>query len=148
MTLVILLLIYIVIGLNYEYHRRVVAHNLMVASGGDKSSCPGRNEGLSRHYSTRQRVPPCLKAVAGIYLTKLSLSVGILLLLSGDISLNPGPSKNYAAEKCSVCLKQINKRQPRLPCKGCNQNIHLKCLGSDFLSSMLPLSRIIWRRVY
>ena len=132
MTLVILLLIYIVIGLNYEYHRQDVTLYPLVDSGGDKSSFPGRNEGLSRQYSTRQRVPPCLKAVAGIYLTKLSLSAGILLLLSGDISLNPGPSKNYAVEKCSVCLKQINKRQPRLPCKGCNQNIHLKCLGSDF----------------
>ena len=51
-----------------------------------------RNHCFSRHYSTSPSIPPCWKARAGLKQVKLSLCAGYLVLLSGDVSLNPGPA--------------------------------------------------------
>ena len=82
-------------------------------------------------------MPPCWKARAGLYLAKLfHLRASYLVLLSGDVSVNPGPAKSTASEakKCAFCLKFLNKRQARVhvQCKLCQFDFHLKCLGAEF----------------
>ena len=60
------------------------------------------------------------------------MSAGYILLLSRDVSPNPGPAKSSTSEFCAVCLKVINKKQSRLVCETCKQDVHLQCLGDDF----------------
>ena len=60
------------------------------------------------------------------------MSAGYILLLSRDVSPNPGPAKSSTSEFCAVCLKVIKKKQSRLVCETCKQDVHLKCLGDDF----------------
>jgi hypothetical protein len=72
------------------------------------------------------------KAVSGINLIKLSMCAGYLVLLAGDVSLNPGPFTEIGNnEQCPSCSKVIRKNQPRLQCRLCELNCHLKCLGTD-----------------
>ena len=47
-----------------------------------------------------------------------------LLLLCGDIELNPGPNRQL----CSVCEGVVNKRS--LFCSKCNISVHKKCAES------------------
>ncbi|EDO29189.1 predicted protein [Nematostella vectensis] len=54
---------------------------------------PSRNCGLQRS-SSGPRMPPCLKLRASIYMTKVGICAFSLIILSGDISLNPGPFGN------------------------------------------------------
>ena len=63
----------------------------LVAFNGDRYYVPDRNHCSSRHYSAGPSIPPCWKARAGLKLVRLSLCAGYLVLLSGDVSLNPGP---------------------------------------------------------
>lgn len=114
-----------------------VAPSFLVASDGDKISYPGRNDGLTRKYISGQRVLPCVKIAKALLLVKLSLSASYIVLLSGDVSRNPGPTKFSTTEVCAVCLKEITKKQPWLDCISCKQDIHLKCLGDDFETSGL-----------
>ena len=46
-----------------------------------------------------------------------------LLLLSGDIEINPGPIKN----PCSICLKSVAKSHRAVNCDICNLWSHVKC---------------------
>ena len=92
---------------------------------------PSRNSGLPRR-STTTSVPPCQKAKRGIYLVKLSMCAGYLLLLADDVSLNSRPSTGTGnAQMCPSCCKVIRRNQTRLQCKLCDLNCHLKCLGAD-----------------
>jgi len=59
------------------------------------------------------------------------MSAGFLVLLAGDVSLNPGPMKNSSIV-CLGCYKVMRRNRPRLFCKLCELNYHLKCVGSDF----------------
>ncbi|CAG2210856.1 unnamed protein product [Mytilus edulis] len=47
-----------------------------------------------------------------------------LLLLSGDVSLNPGPVKF----PCGTCEKGVRKNQRAIQCDDCNVWFHLKCI--------------------
>ena len=64
-----------------------------------------------------------------------------LLLLSGDIALNPGPNMNYP---CSKCNKSV---RVGIFCKTCNMWIHQKCEGltnSELKNlSKIPLNELI-----
>lgn len=51
------------------------------------------------------------------------VALQILLLLSGDIEVCPGPSL-----KCSTCEKVIRKNQQRAKCEVCQDVFHSKCL--------------------
>ena len=44
-----------------------------------------------------------------------------LLLLSGDVNLNPGPIQN----PCKICLGSVNKKV--IFCPNCNSRFHKKC---------------------
>ncbi|CAG2239474.1 PLG [Mytilus edulis] len=48
----------------------------------------------------------------------------ILLLLSGDVSINPGPTKF----PCGSCGKAVRKNQKGILCDGCTQWFHVKCI--------------------
>ena len=61
------------------------------------------------------------------------MHAGYLLLLAGNVSLNPGPSTgNRNGQMCPVCSKVIRQNQSRLQCRLCEANCHLKCVGVDF----------------
>ena len=45
----------------------------------------------------------------------------IRLIVSGDISVNPGP------EKCAVCLKTVARNHRALSCDHCDSWCHMKC---------------------
>ena len=68
-----------------------------------------------------------IKLIRGLRLTKKIIVVN-LLLLSNDISLNPGPS----VMKSLYCDKSIGKNHARGCCSLCNSNSHLKCLGIGY----------------
>ena len=47
-----------------------------------------------------------------------------LLLLSGDISSNPGPNRKFP---CGVCEKPVKRNQRGVCCDQCNTWIHTRC---------------------
>ena len=47
------------------------------------------------------------------------------LLLSGDISLNPGPVKN----PCSICLRPVTRNHKAVSCDACKVEVHIHCEG-------------------
>ena len=49
----------------------------------------------------------------------------LLLLVCGDISLNPGPVKN----PCGFCWKPVAKTHRAIYCDGCFYWCHIKCAG-------------------
>ena len=55
-----------------------------------------------------------------------------LVLLGGDVALNPGL---VAGVQCSKCLKSIRKNQGLVNYVVCTQPYHLKCVDAEFESS-------------
>ena len=45
------------------------------------------------------------------------------MLLSGDIKLNPGPTKN----QCSICFKSVTRNHRAGECDSCDLWSHIKC---------------------
>ena len=82
--------------------------NLYLSLNLHKREFPGRTDG-PRRCSLSSSLSPYLKVKVGLYLSELSLCAGYLVLLSGDVSLNPGP------DQCAGCLKGIRTRQPQVP---------------------------------
>ena len=62
-----------------------------------------------------------LYALSKLKLRNHDLFSNYLLLLSGDVNLNPGPSKNPSKR----CLGSVNKKV--IFCKNCNSWFHKKC---------------------
>ena len=64
-----------------------------------------------------------------------SLSTFRLLKLSGDIELNPGPSRPPTGRNqrwkypCGECLKPVKNNQNGVLCASCSQWFHVKCIG-------------------
>ena len=56
-----------------------------------------------------------------------SFVIQVLLLLSGDISLNPGPARY----PCGLCEKPVHSNQHGLQCDDCNIWTHRTCLSMD-----------------
>ena len=48
----------------------------------------------------------------------------LVLLLSGDVHLNPGPS---AAFPCRVCQKEVLDSDPAVQCDQCDMWVHVTC---------------------
>ena len=72
--------------------------------------------------------------VWGVRLLRVTRDVLLinLVLLRGDVALNPGP---VAHVQCSKCLKSIRKNQGLVNCTVCTQPYHLKCVDAEFESS-------------
>ena len=68
----------------------------------DVRSYPSRNSGILC-CCNGVNMPLYQTAMRGIYLLKLSTYAGYLLLLAGDVSLNPSPSTgNRNSQMCPV----------------------------------------------
>jgi len=52
----------------------------------------------------------------------------LLVLLCGDVKLNPGPGTKYP---CSVCYQPVRRNQKALLCDLCEQWTHRKCCSID-----------------
>ncbi len=100
--------------------------SVSIASKTDKTCYLGRD--LTRRSRTSSPIPQCIRANRAIYVTKLSLCAGHLVLLAGDVSINPGPLNNNPT--CAYCMKCIRSNQPRA--KVCHLDYHFKCLDVDF----------------
>ena len=72
--------------------------------------------------------------VWGVRLLRVTRDVLLinLVLLGGDVALNPG---SVARVQCSKCLKSIRKNQGLVNCTVCTQPYHLKCVDAEFESS-------------
>ena len=55
------------------------------------------------------------------------LSVSMVLLLSGDIQLNPGP--RMARFPCGLCGKNVNSNHKAMECEDCEVWYHTRCVG-------------------
>ena len=80
--------------------------SLAVASNADVKLFPGRNSGLHRRPHAHD-VPPLCKLQAGLKLLNISLEASFLVVLAGDVSLNPGPK----TDPCVLCAKCCRKSQ-------------------------------------
>ena len=49
-----------------------------------------------------------------------------ILVLSGDVELNPGPSRNWKYP-CTACAKPVKKNQQGIQCDGCDLWTHATC---------------------
>ena len=79
--------------------------------------------GKIKHKYNGTRIPYCRNKGTATF--QIIRDVGIILLRSGDIPLNPGPVKN----PCSVCRKAVAKNHKALLCNICRQKFHtgIKC---------------------
>ena len=84
---------------------------------------PSRNSGIKRRKCSTGIKSPFCKVSAGIYLVKLSLSAGYLVLLSGDVSLNSGP----IVDPCAVCKKGCRRNQRAVQCDESDWWYHARC---------------------
>ena len=133
--LLIFVLIQIICTSILAEHVTKAASSVIIATKADILYFPSRNSGMSRRYKPNQTIPPCWKVKAVLNLVNLSMCAGYLVLLSGDVSLNPGPLAENTVNrspKCVSCSKVIRKSQPRLACVSCERSFHLRCLGADF----------------
>ena len=66
-----------------------------------------------------------------------------LLILAGDVELNPGPTKY----PCTVCKKAVRSNQHGLCCNGCELWTHAKCCGiaEGEYQRMARLETFSWR---
>lgn len=67
-------------------------------------------------------------------LRKQTTNLSILLIIAGDVHLNPGP-KNCKANStsqhhCTMCKEKIH-RETSLQCDSCSRWCHLRCTGND-----------------
>ena len=60
--------------------------------------------------------------------------ISLLLLLAGDIEVNPGPSYKHP---CSPCDKPVKSNQDGIQCDGCDFWFHRQC---EYLSKSAYLS--------
>ena len=76
-------------------------NNLFLSLNLHKKVFPGRNSG-PRRSSSISALPPYLKLKAGLFLSEVGISALLLVILSGDVSMNPGPvSPLYGDKTCS-----------------------------------------------
>ena len=97
--------------------------SLAVASNADVKLFPGRNSGL--HGRSRPHdVPQLCKLQAGLKLLNISLAASFLVVLTGDVSLNPGSK----TDPCVLCAKGCRKNQRAVQCDECDRWFHSKCI--------------------
>ncbi len=65
-----------------------------------------------------------------------------ILLLSGDIQLNPGPNWKYP---CGACTKPVKINQKGVQCDGCDFWYHTKCCSmSDEIYNTMVNTSFVW----
>eukprot|EP00794_Sanderia_malayensis_P002896 gene2896-3347_t len=85
----------------------------------------GLNQGTpkSRLMMRKQRKQRSVYEKSTCTLRKYVLIMTILL--SGDISLNPGPVKH----PCSICFRPVARNHKAVSCDACNGEVHIHCEG-------------------
>ena len=58
---------------------------------------------------------------------KLKGFLKLLVILAGDIEVNPGPCVT-----CTTCIKKITRNQIKAKCKTCGVYYHAKCMNENF----------------
>ena len=53
----------------------------------------------------------------------------VILLLSGDVQLNPGPPTRTPKCPCGVCSKNVNSSHKAMECEYCFTWYHIKCVN-------------------
>ena len=69
-------------------------YSLHVCAGLDKKIFPGRNSGWPRR-SRKVGLSPSLKLNAALQLANALLLSSLIILLAGDVSINPGPDASF-----------------------------------------------------
>ena len=65
----------------------------MLALNQDLKQLPGRNSpGFPRHSGCKRSLPISFKLKTGLRLLNMSMAASCLVLLAGDVSINPGPN--------------------------------------------------------
>ena len=70
---------------------------ILISTGGDVMKYPSRNSGDLPRRSRNPSISTALKLKAGMQLLKISLTAYSIILLAGDVSINPGPQPNLAS---------------------------------------------------
>ena len=65
--------------------------------------------------------------MAAIKLTNITAYAVTLVILSGDVALNPGPVK----DPCAICQKGCRQNQKAIQCDLCDKWFHAKCIGMN-----------------
>ena len=55
--------------------------------------------------------------------------VMVILLLSGDVQLNPGPPTRTPKYPCGVCSKDVNSNHKAMECVDCFTWYHIRCVN-------------------
>ena len=76
----------------------------------------------------------CTSLAVCVYITACIGTIALLLLLSGDIEVNPGPTYKFP---CSRCDKPVKSNQDGLQCNGCDCWFHRQC---EFMSKNIYLA--------
>ena len=76
----------------------------------------------------------CTSLAVCAYITVCIGTIALLLLLSGDIEVNPGPNYKFP---CSRCEKPVKANQDGLQCNGCDCWFHRQC---EFMSKNIYLA--------
>ena len=97
--------------------------SLAVASNSDVKLFPGRNSGLHGRWRAHD-VPQLCKLQAGLKLLNISLAASFLVVLAGDVSLNPGSK----TDPCVLCAKGCRIKQKAVQCDECDRWFHAKCI--------------------
>ena len=85
---------------------------------------PSRNSTLGHQRNRRPTLPSPLKALEGLHMLNTSLCAS-LILLCGDVSLNPGPVK----DPCFLCNNGCRSNQKAVQCDDCDNSYHVKCIS-------------------
>jgi hypothetical protein len=65
----------------------------------------------------------------------------LMLLRSGDIQLNPGPTLCKPKYPCPVCNKGVIASSKAAVCEKCVQKTHVRCLNSPSTMPVNPLNK-------
>ncbi len=114
-----------------------------------------RDFGLNITLASTQSIAVGLESAHRLYGRKGTISTNnfdtkcsgrfllFILLLGGDIQINPGPNYKYL---CGVCSKPVKSNQKYLQCDNCNLRYHTKCcrIHNDMCNSLLAKSSCVW----
>ena len=77
----------------------------------DVKQFPGRNtSGFPRRSRRRASLTPSVKLKIGLHLLNASMAASCLILLAGDVSLNPGPGANRLPRARGFTVGHLNAR--------------------------------------
>ena len=96
-----------------------------------KTLIPSQHEGKTTPSKLRKNI-----TARKITLLRLLWHHGLLMLLvSGDIQVNPGPGTQNYKYPCGTCLKPVKSNQMGICCESCNIWYHLRCLPDSMAIS-------------